>query len=156
MKKLIYLFSAIVLITTACKKENEEPKQETPQAQTPCGNGYNFCFEMDGTNYGGTAELMTVRGIHRVYWYEETPTFQQVELYLAITQAGTYPMNETDTVNVLKFEYAKAGSPPINTHIINGTATITLFDPTGEGVSGTFSGTTETGEVKSGIIHMVK
>lgn len=154
MKKLIYLISAAVILLTACTKE--ETKQETPVAETPCGNGDNFCFTMDGTTYSGTARLLTPPGRYRVYWEDTGTPFQQVELDLYLAEKGTYACNQTDTANVVKFEYAKAGSPPINKHIINGTAEITLYDPTGAGVSGTFSGTTETGQVSSGTFYQVK
>lgn len=152
MKKLLLVLGIALLTTVACKKD-EDP---TPLTETPCGNGDNFCFTMDNVNYGGNASLKSLTDRYRVYWEDTGTPYQQVEIDLYISKTGTYKMNETDTLDVVQFEYAKIASPNIISHIVDGEAIVTLYDPNGQGISGTFSGTTETGEVSSGTFYQVK
>ena len=130
-----------------CKDDDDDKEENAPVTNT-CTTG-NFCMVYDGAQKSGNATFKALaNGRNRIYWeYGSTSSFEQVELDFYGSTLGDYTVDTTGAVGTANIEYYSASSGVAE--VVTGKVTITAFDPSGSGVSGTFSGTTDNGKVIS-------
>ncbi len=152
MKKVILstlIISAVAVMFTACKKEEDTPAP-TPAATTtpaptptptsdPCNGDPGFCMDYGAVNKSGPASLFVYNGSRvRVYWENGSgSSFEQIELDIEGLTAGTYNVDGLaipgSSANV---QYYSAAGGVVNPAY--GTVIVSTLD-TINGVTGTFT-----------------
>lgn len=103
----------------------------------PCGDSINFCMDYGGVEKSGMASLLDLTSRYRIYWTEGSgAAYEQVELDMYISDTGTYDIDTTHSSGTVAFQYFHATDGVNNG--LSGTLIITTWDPTGDGVIGTF------------------
>lgn len=159
MKILMRRFLLLALIGSAisfigCKDEEEEILPTAPTSA--CGGG-NFCMVLDGVQKTGNATFIVLtNGGNRIYWESGSAnTFEQVELDLFGNTVGSYTIDTTKATGTANIEYFAAATGV--SEAVSGTITITAFDPTGAGISGTFNATTDNNkQITDGMMLNIK
>lgn len=127
-----------------------------PVASNPCGAGVEFCMSFGGTTKSGGAEVTDLTGRYRVYWTTGTGNdYEQVELDIYGSAVGTYTISNSGANGTADFEYYHATNGVEEG--ASGTLEVTTWDPTGVGLTGTVTVTTDNGtEVTSGNFYEAK
>lgn len=127
-----------------------------PVATNPCGSGVEFCMSFGGTTKSGDADLTDLTGRYRIYWTTGAGNdYEQVELDIYGSTVGTYTIASSGANGTADFEYYHATNGVEEG--ASGTLEVTTWDPTGVGLTGTFTVTTDKGtEVTSGNFYEAK
>lgn len=134
--KFASLFAIVLFaFTTSCKEDEKEDDQTT----TACANGASFCMKYGSTTKSGSATYIDLTHVeanrHRIYYQSGN---EQVEIDVYANGAGTYSIG----ANSAGFEFFDGQNASSAT---SGSIKITNFEPTGAGLSGTFSVTMDDG-----------
>ena len=136
-KLLSFLLIALLM---SCEK-----KEDSPESNVGTCNGAAFCMDYGTSNKSGSATLSEPPGgRYRIYWENNSATgFEQVELDIYGTAKGNYTIDTTGASGTAVFQYFSATSGVNNG--VSGTLVVTQFEPNGNGLTGTFTLTTENG-----------
>ncbi len=138
---LFLILFTILFSVTACDKDDDT----TDTSGGICPSSVAFCMEYGGLNKSGAAALsQPPGGRYRVYW-ENTVNgvFEQVELDIYGSANGDYSVDTTAASGTAVFEYFSSTDGANKG--ISGTVKVTTFDPTGTGISGSFTLSTQNG-----------
>jgi len=124
--------------------------------ELPCDEGVEFCMDFGGTEHSGDVTVNNYTGTqHRIYWENGTGTsFEQVELDVFATDAGTYDIASSGADGTSSFEYWHATNGV--KEATSGSVEITTFDFGGDGLTGTFDVTLDDGTVVTGGFYEAK
>jgi len=114
-----------------------------PVATNPCDGGVEFCMDFGGTVKSGEATVTDLgSGQWRIYWTTGTGNdYEQVELDIFGSDVGEYDVDNSGSAGTAGVEYYHATNGVEEG--VSGTVEVTTWDPTGDGITGTFTATTD-------------
>ena len=126
-----------------------------PVATNPCAGEAEFCMDFGGTSKSGEATVTDYgNGQWRIYWTTGTD-YEQLELDVFGSDVGTYDISDSKAAGTSSFEYYHATDGVEEG--ASGSVVIDTWDPTGDGITGTFFVTTANGvEVTDGNVWEAK
>lgn len=122
-----------------------------PVATNPCDGDAEFCMDFGGTVKSGDATVSDLgSGRWRVYWTTGSGNdYEQIELDIYGSDVGEYDVDGSGNAGTASIEYFHATDGVEEG--TSGTVEVTTWDPTGDGITGTFTCTTDAGtEITAG------